>query len=98
MTPSEPSNRVGLTERFVPADHASSSAGLIRANPHDLDNHSERSASGTVQCTASHGRPLPVVSVVTLPLLMRLRPPAVAAHSAPWVSKRKCATRPLPSP
>src|SRR4030095_5099956 len=97
-TPSEPSSRVGFTERLGSATHAASSAERTRTNPHGVNNHTAPSPSAIVQCTPSHGSPFAVVSVATRLLSIRLRPPAVAPHNRPSESNCNCETRPEPSP
>ena len=83
LTPSELSKTVVWTLRFESLTQASNSERPIRTRPQAMYNQKECSLSSITELTASQGRPFLLVSVATVPFFTRLKPPSVAAHSAP---------------
>src|SRR5208337_2969479 len=83
LTPSAASQTVVSILRFGSAIHVSSSVRVMRTRPHAVYNQNERSSSSIDQLVKSQGKPFLLVSVAIRPSLIRLRPPCVAAQSAP---------------
>src|SRR5215468_7711159 len=83
LTPSAASQTVVSTLCFGSAIQAFSSVRAMRTKPQLVYNQRDRSSSAIVALIVLHGKPFAIVSVVTRPFFILLRPPySVATHNA----------------